>query len=117
MFIKEIPDEFDLLAFFESLPVFEDKRDMHYAYEYKGNNGFSLYFVYHVTAGWIKAAIKYNEQEIASYLTEFVSSFKIIDYKAGGQYLSIENISNETITTIKIDNKPNINIQVTTLQK
>lgn len=117
MFIKDIPDEFDLLAFFGSLPVFEDKDDIHYAYEYKGNNGFSLYFVYHITAGWIKAVIKYNGQDIASYLTELVSAFRIIDYKEGGQYLFIENILNETITTIKINIKPNIIITVDTLER
>lgn len=114
MFIQSFPDEIDLLAFFESEPIFQNAADLHFAYKLIDANGISIIFSFSATAGWIQAVIEFKEREISRYLMEGIESFKI-EKDVNGEYLSSEIELEDTRTKVEIRVTPFISVKFATL--
>ncbi|OCG15263.1 hypothetical protein A9G29_01630 [Gilliamella sp. Fer2-1] len=114
MFIQCFPNDIDLLAFFESEPIFQNVADLHFAYEFTDSNEMSIMFSFSATAGWIQAIIKFKGKQISHYLMEGVEFFKI-EKDDIGQYLSSEIELEDTRTKVEIRIIPFISVKFSTL--
>ena len=114
MFIKTFPDEIDLLAFFESDPVFQDVADLHFAYKFTDADGVSIIFSFSATSGWIQAVIEYNGREVSRYLMEGVESFKI-EKDLSGEYLISEVELEDTRGKVEVRISPFVSAKFSTL--
>lgn len=114
MFIVSFPDNIDLLAFFESEPIFNNTEYFHFAYKKTDIHGMSVIFAFSATSGWIQAIIEFNGIEVSRYLMEGVESFKIVkDLK--GEYISSEIEFEDTRTKVEIRVAPSISVEFATL--
>lgn len=114
MFIRSFPDDIELLAFFESEPVFQNSQDLHFSYKYQCNDGVSLVFSFSVTSGWIQAVLEFNEKEISRYLMEGVEYFSV-QKDSVGEYISTEIVLKDTRTHVEIRLQPFITVKFATL--
>lgn len=116
MFIRSFPDEIDLLAFFEGDPIFQNAKDLHFAYKYTDQNEMSLTFSFSATEGWIQTVIELKQKKIAHNLIEGVEYFKIVK-DVDGEYLMTEVVLEDTRTEVEIRLQPFIVTKFLTLIK
>lgn len=114
MFIVSFPDDIDLLAFFESEPIFSNAEEFHFAYKKKDIHGVSIIFSYSAICGWIQAIIEFKDKEISRYLMEGVEIFKL-NKDINGEYLSSEVEFEDTRTIVEIRVTPSISVNFETL--
>ena len=114
MSITSNPELSELLAFFESEPVYQDTSDLHYAYQYTDSFGITIVFAFCLTAGWIQTMINCHGQEITRYLSEGVDSFKLLSDQ-DGTYIYSEILFEGNWTQLEIRIKPFICVRWGTL--
>ncbi|BBH12829.1 MULTISPECIES: hypothetical protein [Chromobacterium] len=89
MFIRSVPDDLDLWAFFGSGPFFENKQDLHFAFQYTDGNNVTAIFSYCEVAGWIQVVLELQGCELSRCLYECVACFEI-KKDAIGEFLCAE---------------------------
>ncbi|PIT41686.1 hypothetical protein BHC43_00500 [Snodgrassella alvi] len=116
MFIRSFPDEIDLLAFFEGEPIFQNTKDLHFAYKYTDQNEMSLIFSFSATEGWIQTVIEFKQKKIAHNLIEGVEYFKKVK-DVDGEFLMTEVVLEDSRTKVEIRLQPFIVTKFLTLIK
>ncbi len=77
MFIRSVPDSIELLGFFESDPVTENKQDLHFSYRYTDVSNVTVVLSYCEVAGWVQVVLEFQGREMSRFLCECVSCFEI----------------------------------------
>ena len=116
MFIENLPDEIELLSFFESEPVSFERENISFLYSVKDDNGIDFDFSFSVVEGWIQYVIKCAGKNIIHNSIDGVSSFGIRKDQTG-ECIYFEVITSKTINKTEIRIKPYISVTNSSLVK
>lgn len=116
MFIENMPDEIELLSFFESEPVSFERENISSLYSVRDDNGIGMDFSFSVVEGWVQYVIKYAKSNIVHNAIDGVGSF-VIRKDELGEYIYIEIITSEEINKTEIRVKPYISVTSSRLVK
>ena len=103
-----VPDELDLLVFFESEPIKSRPEDGYFCYRYVDNN-IELYFSFDVAEGSIQARLNYLTNDIAIVSGELATKISI-ESDRSGEYVACLFESNQTRSKAVIRLKPTVSL-------
>lgn len=105
----KIPDELELLEFFESEPFESEAQDGYFCYKAKDTKGIELYFSFNQLERSIQIRLMLLDQEFLVFSEECAEEIKLIKDKAE-EYLSCIFSFNGAISEAKIRISPEIKI-------
>ena len=111
----KVPDELDLLAFFESDPVDSIPEEGYYCYKLVDDRDMSLYFSFHAIEGSIQARLMQSDYELAVISEESADKITIEKNKSG-EYLACIFKSRQHESKAEIHIRPSIRILWYTLE-
>ncbi|CAM3475932.1 hypothetical protein SB6411_00003 [Klebsiella spallanzanii] len=109
MFIENFPDEIELLAFFESEPVYFERENVSFIYHVKDDHGFSIDFSFSIVEGWVHYVIKHGEVNVVDNSIDGVGSL-LLGKDTKGEYLYVELNSNSFVSRTEVRVAPYISI-------
>ena len=109
-----VPDEVDLLTFFESEPKESKPEDGYFCYWLADDRGIELYFSFHVIEGSIQARLLRSGCEIA-VISEECAEKITIEKDGAGKYLACIFKLGQAESKAEIHVRPSIKIRWHTL--
>ena len=113
--IMIIPDELDLLVFFEGEPIESIPKDGYFCYKYSDDRGIELFFSFHEIEESIQARLMQSNCELAVISGECADRITI-EKDGSGEYLACVFKLDQAESKAEIRLYPSINVRWYTLK-
>lgn len=110
-----VPDELDLLAFFECEPIHRTPEEGYYCYKVTDSHGIELYFSFHAVEGSVQVRLMLSDRELVVVSEECAEKIKIENDKFGEYLECTFNLGNSESKAI-VQVRPEIKVRWFTLR-